>query len=236
MKDRAIPCFMTAGCVCILFACSDGHETHEDAAVDVTPDEMTGDPSVDDAQFEDTQSEDAASPQGPLDFVVRNTSASAVYLDWSYSGNMVIEGARTTGGAWEPLYYLQPSSCWLMTCVGVDPDSPTACLVPPCGIMFAVKELGPGEEAVVSWDGERIYIEDAEYCEHGCYWPREVDPMQYRVRVCTYDSFSCTFDPPCGPGDEGIYEVAQVDEGTEQCFEVDFSVPFDDAEIVIEVE
>jgi hypothetical protein len=241
MKAKALLCIMTAVFLCLSISCSDGHEAEEDAAEDMTVDEATGDPSAEDAQADDApsddgQSEDGPSPQGPLDFVVRNTSSSVVYLDWTYAGNMVIEGARTTGGAWEPLYYLQPSSCWLVSCEGVDPESPTACLVPPCGIMFAVRELGPGQEVVVSWNGEHVYREDAEYCEHGCYWPEEVGPMQYRVTVCTYDSFTCTFDPPCGPSDDGIYEVAQVDEGTAQCFDMDFTVPCDDSEIVIEVE
>jgi hypothetical protein len=233
-----------AGGVLCLGACDGGTDTSGDTDTDdgvgpdVEPDpepdvepDPEPDPIEDPAQdevVEDAEEEDAAPVQDPITFIVRNTSEETVYLDWQVFGNDLISGGRTTGGAWEPIDYWPPYC--MMDCEDTEPGGNCcmACLPPP-----AVKELGAGEELTYEWNGQHVYVIDADYCICSCYRAVAVIPMGYRAEACVYHTYDC-WTEPCEPDADGVINQANVT-GDPTCNETVFDIPYAETEVVIEV-
>jgi hypothetical protein len=196
-----------------------------DPAPDPTPDPIE-DPVGDDAA--DVVEEDAPPIQTPITFIVRNTTEETVYLDWQVFGRDLIGGGRTTGGAWADVHYWTPYC--MEACADYGPGEMCCieCLPPP-----SVRELGPGDEISMEWDGESLFEVDDTYCVCSCHRPLAVAAMAYRAEACAYATFECWSDP-CEPDDQGIYADAYVT-GDPACFETQFDIPYAGSEVVIEV-
>jgi hypothetical protein len=214
--------FFAAGLLCSCYAetriSGDGaQDSGRDPVLDYIPD------GTDILQEEDLP------PQGSITFVIRNVSSETRYLEWLSGGYGVIEGARTTGGAWDPLLYWSPFC--MLGCFAVNPGD--SCCIPCPAMIPAVKELNPGGEVRIPWDGQVVYQVDADYCDCSCYWERPPVPMGYRASACAYSAFDC-YASPCVPDADSVYWSANVS-GTAACFETIFDIPYFEDEVIIEL-
>ena len=128
-----------------------------DAAPDVSPNDAAGD--------------EGAGIQDPIPFVVRNVSDATLFFDYSLGANNVIDGAKTTGGAWAGIGYFPPPA--LVDCARVDPGS-------HCCVMFdvvaAVRQISPGQELRITWSGGNVFEGDDRYCQCPCHRAADVIP------------------------------------------------------------
>jgi len=178
----------------------------------------------------DMDAEEDIPPQGAITFVVRNVGAETRYVYWSLGEEALIAGQRTTGGAWSDIDYWTPGCMFDCAETGTGEECCIMCEAPPP----RVREILPGREIRVTWDGEHVFEVDEDYCTCHCYWVRPPVPMAYMATVCVYADFSCDM-PPCLPDDEGVYENSYV-AGSASCFDAQFDIPYPLAEVVIEVE
>jgi hypothetical protein len=234
MKHLCFVVFLLCLFAPALAGCDGGNGTEGDADADVQPDPMPDptpdpieDPVEDDAA--DVVEEDAPPAQTPITFIVRNGSADTVYLDWQVFGRDLIAGGRTTGGAWDDVNYWSPYC--MEPCADYGPGEMCCieCLPPP-----SVRELGPGDEVALEWDGVNLFVIDDTYCVCPCFRPVDVVPMGYRAEACVYATFEC-WSEPCEADDEGIYDSAYVT-GDPACFETQFDIPYAGSEVVIEID
>ena len=234
----------------VLVSCNGGGGTDDagddpqpdqvDDTMDVVEDEPVEDTAPDPAQdpqeedpleepVEDVMEEEVPPPQDPITFIIRNTSEDPVYLDWGLLGNNLVAGSRTTGGVFDPVNYWTPFC--MAACDDFEPGGMCCmeCLPPP-----TVKLLPAEGEQEFTWNGESLYTTDAEYCVCTCYREAAVTHMLYKAEVCVYGAYDC-FTEPCTPDDNNIIQYS-IPDGEPQCYDVEFDIPFDEDEIVIEVE
>jgi hypothetical protein len=220
---------------CLFCSCYSQTRTSGDAADDAADDPLHdpvfdgGTDTADATDATDTLEDEDLPPQGPITFVIRNVTPGNWYVDWSASGYNLIDGARTTGGAWDPLSYWSPGC--MMGCADSGPGTDCCVMCEP--MMPAVKQLLPGEEVRMLWDGRTIQQVDDTHCTCSCYWERPPLPMGYRAEVCAYRDFNC-YTSPCVPDADGVYWDAFVS-GTPACFQAIFDIPYTGTEIVIEI-
>ena len=230
-----------------LFSCGGGMSTSGDSESDPSGDDRSdtaadpgadpvSDPGPDPDAIPDADPEvvpdiveENPVTQNPITFIIRNTSEETVYVDWVEYGRYTIRGDRTTGGAWMSHWYWNPTC--MEKCENFDPDE--ECCVACEQAEPMVRELGGNEQIERGWDGQNIFIRDDDHCTCPCYRTIPPPAMAFRARVCTYDDFTCTFEP-CSVDEDGVHHGAEPT-GDPSCFDPTFDIPYPHDEFVIEV-
>ncbi len=136
--------------------------------------------------------------QGPITFILTNSSGSQKFLDWSTMGEGLPGCRHLQGSDWESCYFEEP---WCtLSCDEVD-EGDNCCI--DCGYLAAVRLLQPDESFSFSWDG-KLSIPDWEYCSDcECYYPAWPQYGTYHAVWNVYSDYECLFGN-CEPDIDGI--------------------------------
>jgi|GEM_PF-2084976 len=179
-------------------------------------------------EVNDFQQEEIPS-QGKITFIIKNLKDKEVYINWNFNGINIVEGERTTGGAWDPINYWTPFC--MMDCASSPPNGD--CCIECAPPIPRVRKIDSGKEVSFEWEGKYVYKVDDTYCNCPCYRELEATAMSYRAKACVYESFSC-FSDPCTANNEGVIMNAAVS-GDPICGQTQFDIPYNGTEIVIEI-
>jgi hypothetical protein len=168
--------------------------------------------------------------QGPIDFVVRNLTGAPVYLDWSTMCDNCVTGGRHSDGIWEVF------SWWDRYCIDTceNCERNGACMM-RCSITATAREVEADGRLVFTWDGTSIVVIDTESPYSPCTRREGLRAGLHRAGVCARDGYVCVGDG-CTPVEGGIIPDARPDpDGEEFCATVEFEIPYDGEEVVLEL-
>jgi hypothetical protein len=146
----------------------------------------------------DTDADTDTDSQGPITFILTNSSGSQKFLDWSTMGEGLLGCRHLQGSDWEICSFEKP---WCtMSCDEVD-EGDNCCM--DCGYLAAVKLLQPDESFSFLWDG-KLSIPDWEYCSDcECYSPATPVTGSYQAIWSIYTDYECMITN-CEPDIDGI--------------------------------
>jgi len=137
--------------------------------------------------------------QGPIAFVVHNTTSSPKYIQGWYH----FQFEKQEGSTWESCLMEEPFCSFM--CGDVDKGS-NCCI--DCDYMPAMQLIEPGGKVEWLWNAS-VYKADFSHCSDcECYRPEAAPAGQYRISVHVWDSFSCVFTE-CTTQEGGLIEGAE---------------------------